>query len=330
MTSSGFVNAHTHIYSGLAPLGMPAPERAPENFVQILERVWWRLDRALDQRSLRAAARYYVADALRHGTSALVDHHESPNFIEGALDVLADACQELGMPALLCYGATERNGGREEATRGLAECCRFIRANDRPLVRGLVGLHASFTVSDETIREAGELCREVGTVLHVHVAEDMADVEDARTRGYPGPLARLRDLGALPPGSVLAHGVHLSPEQVREAEQLGCWLVHNPRSNRGNRVGYAAALGASRRVALGTDGYRSDMSEELAALREEARVHGDDQRVAEARLDAGRALVAERFGELPAPRRPGAPDFDAIATEAAAEALRLWKRMVDL
>jgi len=326
----GFVNAHTHIYSGLAPLGMPEPAFAPENFVQILERIWWRLDRALDERSLRAAARYYVAAALRYGTSALVDHHESPNFIEGALDVLADVCQELGMPALLCYGATERNGGREEARRGLAECRRFIRANDRPLVRGLVGLHASFTVSDDTIREAGELCREEGTVLHVHLAEDLADVDDARGKGYLGPLERLRDLGALPRGSILAHGVHLSGEQVRQAERLGCWLVHNPRSNRGNRVGYAAALGASRRVALGTDGYRSDMGEELEALREEARAHGDDQRLAEARLDAGRSLVAERFGELPAPGPAGTLDLDAIGTEAAAEAPRLWKRMVDL
>ncbi len=151
LTADGFVNAHTHLYSGLAPLGMPAPDRAPENFPEILERIWWRLDRALDARALRASARYYVAHALRLGTVALIDHHESPAFIEGSLDVLADACQALGMPALLCFGATERNGGREEARRGLAECRRFIRENRRPLVRGHVGLHASFTVSDENV-----------------------------------------------------------------------------------------------------------------------------------------------------------------------------------
>lgn len=330
MAGAGFVNAHTHIYSGLAPLGMPEPAQAPENFVQILERIWWRLDRALDERSLRASARLYVAEALLHGTTALVDHHESPNFIDGSLDVLADACQELGLPALLCFGATERNGGREEARRGLAECRRFICANDRPLVRGVVGLHASFTVSDDTIREAGELCRELGTVIHVHLAEDVADVADARARGWAGPLERLHALGALPPGSILAHGVHLSRGEVRDATGFGCWIVQNPRSNRGNRVGYPGALGASARVALGTDGYPSDLRAELEVLLVEARAHGDDERAAARRADAGHALIAERFGQTPDARRPDTLNLEAIRAEAAAEAPRLWARMADL
>lgn len=330
MTGAGFVNAHTHIYSGLAPLGMPVPEHAPENFIQILERIWWRLDRALDERSLRASARLYVAEALLHGTTALVDHHESPNFIHGSLDVLADACQELGLPALLCFGATERNGGRDEARRGLAECRRFIRANERPLVRGVVGLHASFTVSDDTIREAGELCRELGSVIHVHLAEDVADVADARARGWAGPLERLHALGALPPGSILAHGVHLSRGEVRDATGFGCWIVQNPRSNRGNRVGYPSALGASARVALGTDGYPSDLRAELEVLLVEARAHGDDERAAARRADAGHALIAERFGQTPNARRPDTLNLEAIRAEAAAEAPRLWARMADL
>jgi len=328
--SAAFVNAHTHLYSGLAPLGMPAPAPAPENFVQILERVWWRLDRALDARSLRAAARYYVAHALRLGTVALIDHHESPNCIEGSLDVLADACQELGMPALLCYGATERNGERDEARRGLDECRRFIHENRRPLVRGLVGLHASFTVSDETIRDAGTLCAELGTVLHVHLAEDRADVDDARRRGYEGPLERLVALGTLPEGSILAHGVHLAGAQVREAATHGWWLVQNPRSNRGNRVGYPAALGASGRVALGTDGYPSDGAAELEALRVGAREHDEDAQVAAARATAGWVLFAERFGPIPAPARVSDATLDDINREAAAEARRLWERMASL
>lgn len=328
--ADGFVNAHTHIYSGLAPFGMPAPEPPPENFLQILERVWWRLDRALDQRALRASARWYVADALAHGTVALVDHLESPNCIEGSLDVLADVCQELGMPAVLCYGATERNGGREEARRGLAECRRFLEQNRRPLVRGLVGLHASFTVSDETVREAGALCRELCTVLHVHLAEDSADVSDAGSRGWAGPLERLLRLDALPPGSILAHGVHLFAGQVRDAERLGCWLVQNPRSNRGNHVGYPGALRESARVALGTDGYPSDAGAEQAALLDEARAHGDDLAAAARRADAGHALLAERFGEVPAATRAAQVDIEAIRAETATEARRLWSRMAEL
>jgi cytosine/adenosine deaminase-related metal-dependent hydrolase len=330
MSDAGFVNAHTHLYSGLAPFGMPAPTETPPDFIAILERVWWKLDRALDARTLRISAQWYVADALRLGTVGLVDHHESPNLIEGSLDILADICQAAGMPAVLCYGATERNGGRDEARRGLAECRRFIETNTRPLVRGVVGLHASFTVSDDTVRDAAALCRELDTVLHVHVAEDRADVADAARRGWDGPLERLVGLGALPPGSILAHGVHLSEAQVRRADELGCWLVQNPRSNRGNRVGYPVALHASKRVALGTDGYPSDLEAERAALLEDASRYGDDCEEVVRRPQAGHALFAERFGgAAPAPRATPDINLDAIRAEAAAEALRLWSRMAE-
>jgi cytosine/adenosine deaminase-related metal-dependent hydrolase len=262
----------------------------------------------------------------------LIDHHESPNLIEGSLDILADACQAAGMPAVLCYGATERNGGRDEARRGLAECRRFIETNTRPLVRGVVGLHASFTVSDETVRDAATLCRDLGSVLHVHVAEDRADVDDAVRRGWSGPLERLAALGSLVPGSILAHGVHLSEAQVRRAEQLGCWLVQNPRSNRGNRVGYPAALRASAHVALGTDGYPSDLEAECTALREDAPRHGDDPDAAARRAQQGHALLEERFGgSTPSVRAPrDIHNLDAIRAEAAAEAARLWSRMAEL
>ena len=299
--AAGAVCAHTHLYSGLARYGMPAASPSPQNFVQILERIWWRLDRALDAETLRASAQDYVARALLSGTTALIDHHESPNFIEGSLAVLAEACERLGMRALICYGATERNFGREEAERGLDECRRVPAS---PLVRGMVGLHASFTVSDETVRAAGNLARELGTVVHVHVAEDLADVADARTRGFDGPLERLAALGALVPGSILAHGVHLSRAQVEMADTQSCWLVQNPRSNEGNRVGYAANLRYASRVALGTDGWNGDMAEEEAALLRLAREHDDAG--AAGRMTAGHALIAERFGAALLPLAPGA------------------------
>ena len=333
MSGAGFVNAHTHVYSGLASLGIPPPRHEPSNFLEILERVWWRLDRALDERSLRAAARLYVAEALRHGTTVLVDHHESPSFIEGSLDVIADACEELGIRAVLCYGATERNGGREEATRGLAECRRFILSNRRPLVRGVVGLHASFTLSDDTIREAGDMCRDLNTVVHVHVAEDGADIDDAIRRGYRGPVERLHALGGLPAGSILAHGVHLDAAQVRKADTLGCWIVQNPRSNRHNKVGYPRALAESARVALGTDGFVSDMREEMSVLFEEALAHGEDAGVVGRRAAGGQALVAELCGFTA--DRPAAPEtsdemMHEIRAEAREAAAILWKRMAEL
>jgi cytosine/adenosine deaminase-related metal-dependent hydrolase len=351
----GAVCAHTHLYSGLVRYGMPPPRLSPESFIQILERVWWRLDRAIDAQILRAGALDYVARALLAGTTTLIDHHESPSMIEGSLSILAEVCHQLGIRALLCYGATERNFGREEAKRGLAECGRAVTS---PLLRGLVGLHASFTVSDDTIREAAGLARELGTVLHVHVAEDWADVDDARRRGTPGPLERLLSLGALVPGSILAHGVHLSSEQVRIADSAGCWFVHNPRSNESNRVGYAGNLSASTRVALGTDGWNADMREEEAALLRLAARHHDTGIAG--RLAAGHRLVAERFGCAAEALAPGAlgdivvreggevrhvvvggrlavqdgalvtGDFDFIADCAKAEATRLRSRLPPL
>jgi cytosine/adenosine deaminase-related metal-dependent hydrolase len=296
----GAINAHTHLYSGLAPLGMPAPPRTPKDFVEILELVWWRLDRALDEATIRASARLYVAEALLAGTTTLIDHHESPNLIEGSLDLLAEEAERLGARMVLTYGATERNSGLREAERGLAECARFVRANRSPRLRGLVGLHASFTVSDETIRAAGEMARALGVGLHVHVAEDGADVEDAKKRGFDGPLARLLSLDALPTSapSILAHGVWLDEASVRRAAGAGAWLVQNPRSNANNRVGWPKALWASADVALGTDGFDADMDAEGRALVELAREHGGprDRAALEARVAAAHRLCEQLFG----------------------------------
>jgi cytosine/adenosine deaminase-related metal-dependent hydrolase len=307
------VNAHTHLYSGLVPLLPASGERARKEkkwFLAILESLWWRLDRALDERSLRAATRLYVAEARLAGTDVLIDHHESPNFIEGSLDVIADTCQELGVSALVCYGATERNGGASEARRGLDECRRFIVSNRRPLVRGAVGLHAAFTVSGETMRAAGRLCRELSAPLHVHVAEDSID-----EHGF----ARLVANDALVPGSILAHGVHLSEEEVRHADRIGCWLVQNPRSNRANGVGYPSALRASSRVALGTDGFPSSIADEVQAIR-----HCESAEVIAQRVVTGEELARELGLQG---SQPPTFDIDAIRAEAATEAEKLWEKM---
>ena len=171
----------------------------------------------------------------------------------------------------------------------------------------MVALHASFTVSDETLAEAAEMCRDLETVMHVHVAEDLADVADANERGFEGPLERMLDFEALPAGSILAHCVHCGATQVSTADGDGLWIVQNPRSNRGNRVGYPGALGASTHVALGTDGYPADMDAEAQALQEEAMKSGEDWEVARRRL-AGRRRRG--IGEGPRPpcggrRQPG-------------------------
>ena len=239
------------------------------------------------------------------------------------------------MPAVLCYGATERNHGRDEARAGLAECERFARDNRRPLVRMAVGLHASFTVSDDTLTEAVELARKIGTVLHVHVAEDGADVEDARRRGYAGLIDRFVKLGAMVPGSIFAHGVHLTADEVKACDARGVWLVQNPRSNQGNRVGYPRALAASTHVALGTDGYPANMADEQAALLEVARTAGDDLDRAAARAAAGEVLLAERFAARipavpPRARERAAAAVAGIRDRALVPAEKLWQRVRQL
>jgi cytosine/adenosine deaminase-related metal-dependent hydrolase len=351
----GSVNAHTHLYSGLAPLGMPPPPRRPGTFVEILQLVWWRLDRALDEASLRAAARLYIAEALLAGTTTIIDHHESPNFIEGSLDVLAEEGEALGARLVLTYGATERNGGRDEARRGLAECARFIRAARFPRAKGLVGLHASFTVGDDTVREAGELARALHVPLHLHVAEAESDVDDARGRGYDGPLERVAALGALAAGSILAHGVWLDSTSVRRAEEAGAWLVQNPRSNVNNGVGYPRALQASGHVALGTDGFPSNLDDEERALLEAADRNGDprDRATLAGVRQAGLRLAASFDGGALSDHVVGAAggrprtvvvdgqtvvedgrlvraDLEEIRAHAGEQARRLWSRTADL
>jgi cytosine/adenosine deaminase-related metal-dependent hydrolase len=237
-TTPGMVCAHTHLYSALAR-GMPAPPRTPHTFPEILELVWWRVDRALDLEMLRWGAQLGALEALEAGTTAIIDHHSSPNAVEGSLDVIAQACAEVGVRVSCCYEVTDRNGA-DGAKAGLAENERFLRAGGR----GLVGAHASFTLSDETLDAVCGLAADLGVGVHIHVAEDPVDA-----------AAGNRLAGRAGANWILAHAVHL------EAELPGT-VVHNPRSNLNNAVGYGRPARFAR-VALGTDGIGADMLEEF-------------------------------------------------------------------
>lgn len=235
----GLVCGHHHLYSALAR-GMPAPPAIPSDFAQILEQVWWRLDTALDLDMLRASARLGALEALLAGTTGVVDHHESPNAIEGSLDVIAESCAEVGVRVVCAYGVTDRHGP-DEARRGLAENERFLRAGGR----GLVGIHAAFTCTDDTLAAAAALAADLGVGVHVHVAEGLPDVDAG---------ARLEPLAT--DDWLLAHCVHLD-------RPLPGTIAHNPRSNMNNGVGYARPARRPNRVVLGTDGIGADMLEEL-------------------------------------------------------------------
>lgn len=235
----GLVCGHHHLYSALAR-GMPAPPQQPHNFGEILEQVWWRLDTALDLDMIRASALLGATEALMSGTTAIIDHHESPNAIEGSLDVIADACAEVGVRVVCAYGVTDRHGP-DGARRGLAENERFIRAGGR----GLVGVHAAFTCTDDTLSAAAGLASDLGVGVHIHVSEGPEDREAGRR------LSALADDDWL-----LVHCVSLD-------RPLAGTIAHNPRSNMNNAVGYAAPARRRNPVILGTDGIGADMLEEM-------------------------------------------------------------------
>jgi putative selenium metabolism protein SsnA len=314
----GNVCAHTHVYSALAR-GMPFRLEPPENFVEILQRVWWRLDRALDEGSVRASALVGGMEALLAGTTTLVDHHASPNAIDGSLDVIADAFESLGLRSVLCYEVTDRDGP-ERAAAGVEESRRFQAREPRPLVRAMVGAHASFTLSEETLAACVELARSADTGIHVHVAEDAADERDALARYGTHVAQRLADAGAIDRRSLLAHCVHLDSSERELVRDAGAAVAHNPRSNMNNGVGRTPLADLGERVALGTDGIGSDMFEESRAgffrFREDTLAAPLDWPLAH--LARGAELAGELFGE-PAlgTIAPGAPADLAVLDYAA-------------
>jgi cytosine/adenosine deaminase-related metal-dependent hydrolase len=266
--SPGLVCGHHHLYSALAR-GMPAPPVQPTGFGSILEQVWWRLDCALDLEMIKWSAMLGALEALECGTTAIIDHHESPNAIEGSLDVIAAACSEVGIRSICTYGVTDRHGSSghvavegqpsvdlrpeamtDAARRGLQENERFIRAGGR----GMVGVHAAFTCADETLAAAAGLASDLGVGVHIHVAEGEGD----STAG-----ARLAELAR--DNWLLVHCVYLDRD-------LRGTIAHNARSNMNNAVGYAYPASRPNRVVLGTDGIGADMLEEFrlsyARLRE--------------------------------------------------------------
>jgi putative selenium metabolism protein SsnA len=317
----GNVNAHTHAYSALAR-GMPYRLEPPTNFLEILQRVWWRLDRALDEATIRASALVAGREALLAGTTTLVDHHASPNAIDGSLHVIAEAFAELGLRSVLAYEVTDRDG-LERAAAGIEENRRFLRRSAEgwyPLARGMVGAHASFTLSDETLAACAELTGETGAGLHVHVAEDAVDEVDAVARSRQRVVRRLADAGALDDRSLLAHAVHLDPAEAELVRSLGATVAHNPRSNMNNGVGRTPLGWLGERVALGTDGIGADMFEESRAafLRRREEVLGTGPDWPLRRLRVGSGLVARTFGEPLLGRiRVGAPADLAVLDHAA-------------
>ncbi len=258
---------HTHFYGAFAR-GWAFPGPAPTQFGEILERLWWRLDKELTAEAVRYSALVCLADAIRHGTTTLIDHHASPSVIDGSLDIIADAVVQAGVRACLCYEVTDRDG-EARAQAGIAENIRFLRklrAQAHPQLAASFGLHASMTLSDATLDTATAAAEDLETGFHIHGAEGIADVEDSLAKHGTRVIHRLHKAGILGPRTLVAHAVHVDEGEMDVLAETGTWVTHNPRSNMNNAVGTAAVarmLDRGVRVTLGNDGFSNNMFAEM-------------------------------------------------------------------
>ncbi|HIP99929.1 TPA: putative aminohydrolase SsnA [Candidatus Bipolaricaulota bacterium] len=266
LLTPGLVNAHGHLYSTLAR-GMPLPGFAPRSFREILEGLWWKLDRALTPDDVHISALVGGIWHLRRGVTAIFDHHASPAAIEGSLSLIKRAvADELGMRCDLCYEVTDR-GGEEERDLGIEENVRFAREDTEPgRAAAHFGLHASFTLSDESLAKAAEAADSLGLPFHIHLAEGKEDVVDSLQKYGLRVTERLEKFGILREGTLLIHGIHLAQAELELLSGRPASVIHNPRSNMNNAVGAAQVekmLDKGIQVGLGTDGFGCDMIGEL-------------------------------------------------------------------
>ncbi|HEY65948.1 MAG TPA: putative aminohydrolase SsnA [Caldilineae bacterium] len=265
----GNICAHTHFY-GLFARGMALPG-APRDFPEILRELWWPLDRALRPEGIRLSALMCLADAIRHGTTTLIDHHASQACVDGSLDMIAEAVEEAGLRACLCYEVSDR-AGSDVAAAGIRENVRWLKriAQEKPpRLAGLFGLHASLSLSDETLARCVAEAQALGDVgFHLHAAEGPADQEDSLRRYGLRVIERLARHGILGPHTIIAHAVDVDPWEMALLRETDTWVAHQPRSNMNNAVGTAdvpSMLRGGIRVALGNDGFSNDMFEEMKA-----------------------------------------------------------------
>ena len=263
----GLINTHMHLYSTFAR-GMALKDAAPDNFMHILERLWWRLDKVLTLEDVYLSAMVAMIDCVRNGTTTIFDHHSSPGAVTGSLFRIADATHQTGLRSCLCYEVTDREGA-EVADSSIEENRAFLRycgESGDSLLRGLFGLHASFTIGDTTMARCTDAAAECGAGFHIHVAEAASDQAECQLEHGKRVAHRLHDLGILGSKSIAAHCVHVDSSEIDLLQETQTSVIHNPESNMGNAVGCAPVLDMvdrGVRVGLGSDGYTCDMFESM-------------------------------------------------------------------
>ncbi|MBV4420143.1 putative aminohydrolase SsnA [Clostridium tyrobutyricum] len=263
----GMVCSHFHTYSAFSR-GMNIGGDPSKNFLQILQNLWWRLDKKLSMEDIYYSGLVSAIEAVKHGTTSIVDHHCSPYACRGSLNELSRAFESIGVRGNYCYEVSERDG-MEIAEEGLKENYDFIkrcRENKNSLITGSFGVHAAFTVSDETFKRAVEMQRELGCGFHIHVSEGMADEDINQYRYRKSVVKRLYDLGVLGEKTIAVHGVNIDKDDIEILKNSDTMVVHNPESNMNNAVGLpdvSYMLDRGVLVGFGTDGFTTDMFREI-------------------------------------------------------------------
>jgi len=262
----GFINAHMHFYSTMVRgLGKAEPSK---DFAEVLKNLWWRLDKKLQLDDCYYSALLPLVDAVKRGTTTLIDHHASPFAARGSLNRIADAVKKVGLRASLCYELSDRDG-EKVAQDGIDENMDFIRRCEKegdPQLKALFGLHASFTIKDGTLAKAVEAAKEAGAGFHVHTAEAVSDQEYNEAEFGLRVVERLHKFGVLGPKSIAVHCVHINDKEMDLLADSKTAVVHNPQSNMNNAVGIADIIKMNERgilVGLGTDAMTVNMLEEV-------------------------------------------------------------------
>ena len=262
--STGLVCSHNHFYSVLAR-GILADINTCNNFLDILKNLWWKLDRAIDEESLYYSGIIGALEAIKSGTTSVIDHNASPNFISGSLSTLKKAFETAGLRGILAYEITDRNG-IDGLIEGVKESIKFaenIENDKRDLIETAIGAHAPFTLSDNSLEQIREAIKTTNRGLHIHVSEDETDPSYSNQQFGKDVLKRLDNFSLLNNKSIIAHGVYLTENDINILNERDSFLVHNPRSNMNNGVGYMNNLYKIKNVGIGTDGISSNMFEEI-------------------------------------------------------------------
>ena len=268
LTYPGLVCSHHHYYSGLSR-GVLAEIGPTPDFVSTLKNLWWRMDRALDEESTYYSGIISSIDAIKAGTTAVIDHHASPSYITGSLSTIKRGFEDSGLRGMTCYEVTDRNG-LDQMREGVEENIRFAKEIDGEIASGKehlvdahIGGHAPCTIIDEGMEMIANAVKSTGRGLHLHVAEDRYDVSQSHLVYRQDIVKRLDSFGMLDEKTILVHGIYLSLEEIEILNSRNGFLVHNARSNMNNNVGYNERLSQYKNLALGTDGIGANMYEEL-------------------------------------------------------------------